>query len=61
MTANNLDDLAQRVVRAVQGVSLVTDNREAVADDERAAIARVIALVQGWSVEDRHRRTRPLL
>lgn len=61
MTANSLDDLSQRIIRSVKDLSLVLDNQSAVADEERAAVARVIAVTQTWGLDDRHRRTRPLL
>lgn len=50
------DHLAQEVMTATKTLSLVTSDTAVVADEEREAIARVVALVQGWSIEDRRRR-----
>ncbi|MEV8239545.1 hypothetical protein AB0O90_04870 [Microbacterium testaceum] len=50
------DYLAQEVLAATTTLSLVTSDSAVVADEEREAISRVVALVQGWSIEDRRRR-----
>lgn len=50
------DHLAEEVMTATKTLGLVTADPAVVADEEREAIARVVALVQGWSIEDRRRR-----
>jgi len=53
---SGFDHLAEEVLTAFKTLGLVTADAAVVADEEREAIARVVALVQGWSIEDRRRR-----
>ena len=49
------DDLTKAVMSATKSLGLVTADPAVVAEEEREAISRVLALVQGWSVDDRRR------